>query len=147
MCMRVLACIIVCAHICKQASVPPHAGEDSVISEISSGSVCFGSAGCGTSSSADATTTETSDDESGPPRNAKFVTAVPVVWERLVKEIRVVVIGVEEAVVVVIVVAVDEMEVATMVSVVVVAVAGVVVAVAITMAATLRVILLVLVLP
>ena len=92
-------------------------------------------------------------------RNAKFVTAVLVVWERLVEELRVVVVGVEEAVVkvvivvvviVVAVVAVDKMvEGATVVSVVVAAVAGVgvgvVVAVAVAMTATLRVILLVLV--
>ena len=74
-CVCVFACIVVCVHItCKRASVPPHAGEDSsVVSEISSGSVCFGSAGCGTSSSANATTTETSDDESGPPRKKRKV--------------------------------------------------------------------------
>ena len=76
-------------------------------------------------------------------RNRKLVIAVPVVWERRVEEIRVVVVGVEEAVVleVVMVVAVDKVA-----SVVVIAVAGVVVALAVAgvgaavvVAATLRV--------
>ena len=44
-----------------------------MVSEISSGSVCFGGVGCGTSSSADATTTEIPDDESGPPKKKQKV--------------------------------------------------------------------------
>ena len=75
-------------------------------------------------------------------KNGKLVIAVPVVWERRV-EIRVVVVGIKEAVVlkVVVVVAVDKVA-----SVVVIAVAGMVVALAVAgvgsavvVAATLRV--------
>ena len=76
-------------------------------------------------------------------RNRKLVIAVPVVWERRVEEIRVVVVGIKEAVIleVVVVVAVDKVA-----SMVVIAMAGMVVALAVAgvgsavvVAATLRV--------
>ena len=79
-CVRacVRACVRVCVHACAcmrlwmcmyVIGICSTSGEDtSVVSEVSSGSVCLGSARCGIS---DLTTTETSNDESSPLRKKR----------------------------------------------------------------------------
>ena len=81
-CVYVCACVHACVRVCVRAcacmrlwmcmyviGICSTSGEDTcVVSEVSSGSVCLGSARCGTS---DLTTTETSNDESSPLRKKR----------------------------------------------------------------------------